>query len=72
VQLEDLELVDVFSAPKRDPRGRIISVAYYVRVLDDVEAHAGSDAKEVVWATFDKAKEQGMAFDHQWIVEVAA
>jgi 8-oxo-dGTP diphosphatase len=69
--LEDLELVDVFSAPKRDPRGRIISVAYHVHVHEDTEARAGSDAKEVVWATFDDAKAQGIAFDHEWIIEVA-
>jgi 8-oxo-dGTP diphosphatase len=71
VQLEDLDLVDVFSAPKRDPRGRIISVAYLAKVPEATEARAGSDAKDVVWATFDEAKAQGIAFDHQWIIEVA-
>src|SRR5678816_1100015 len=38
-----LEQLYTFGAPKRDPRGRIITVAYFALVADDVSTHAGQE-----------------------------
>jgi 8-oxo-dGTP diphosphatase len=65
-----LEQLYTFGAPKRDPRERIISVAYYALVKLDAQAvRAASDAKNVAW--FPVADLPALAFDHEEILEVA-
>jgi 8-oxo-dGTP diphosphatase len=60
----------VFSAPNRDPRERIISVAYLALLQSDqVIPVAGSDAAAARW--FDATDLPSLAFDHAKIVEVA-
>lgn len=71
VQSDDLWLVGEFSEPKRDPRGRVISLAYFVMVSRDAQAQAGDDAKEIVWKQMGEAIAEGLAFDHRWILEAA-
>ncbi|HKW42639.1 MAG TPA: NUDIX hydrolase [Thermoplasmata archaeon] len=58
-------LVGVFSDPRRDPRGHVISIAY---ALDEVggRLEAGSDAADVL--LLDPAVDHEMAFDHAVIV----
>jgi 8-oxo-dGTP diphosphatase len=65
-----LEQLYTFGAPKRDPRERIISVAYYALVkLADHKVRAASDARNVAW--FPVADLPSLAFDHEEILEVA-
>lgn len=65
-----LEQLYTFGAPKRDPRERVISVAYYALVkLADHKVRAASDARNVAW--FPVAKLPELAFDHDEILEVA-
>jgi len=65
-----LEQLYTFGAPKRDPRERIISVAYYALVkLADHKVRAASDARNVAW--FPVADLPALAFDHEEILEVA-
>ena len=65
-----LEQLYTFGNPKRDPRERVISVAYYALVkLADHKVRAASDAKNVAW--FPVAALPGLAFDHAEIVAVA-
>jgi 8-oxo-dGTP diphosphatase len=65
-----LEQLFTFGDPKRDPRERVISVAYYALVkLTDYVVRAASDATEVAW--FAVADLPRLAFDHDKIVEVA-
>lgn len=71
VEVEYLEQLYTFGTPKRDPRGRVISVAYLALVRRaDHEAHAGSDASEAVWVSAHPAPKD-LAFDHGRILEVA-
>jgi len=66
--LFDMNLIGVFSEPDRDPRGRVVSVAYFAKVPLHTEAKAGDDAKEVVWLTHAEAMKRDLAFDHKEIL----
>jgi 8-oxo-dGTP diphosphatase len=65
-----LEQLYTFGEPKRDPRGRVISVSYFALV--DAERQrivAASDAAEAQWrSVFDAPR---LAFDHAKILETA-
>jgi 8-oxo-dGTP diphosphatase len=53
VEIEYLEQLYTFATPGRDPRGRVVSVAYYALVrTKDHTATAGSDAADVGWFNF--------------------
>lgn len=65
-----IEQLYTFGAPRRDPRGRVISVAYYA--LTNRANHpvkASSDASSAKWFDFDHIPP--LAFDHQQIFEMA-
>ena len=65
-----LEQLYTFGDVKRDPRGRVISVAYYALVkLADHKVLAATDASEAAW--FPVAELPPLAFDHDRIVEAA-
>lgn len=58
-----------FGNPRRDPRGRTISIGY-LGVLDRaVEAKAGDDAGAVEWFPIDRLPQ--LAFDHDEVVRAA-
>lgn len=60
---EQLQFLDYFDAPDRDPRGRIISFAFGINLKNGVEAKAASDAAEARWFALDELPE--LAFDHR-------
>ncbi len=63
-----LEQLYTFGAPKRDPRERVISVAYYGLVaLAGHAVRAATDARNVAW--FPVADLPALAFDHEEILE---
>jgi 8-oxo-dGTP diphosphatase len=64
-----LEQLYTFGDPKRDPRGRVITVAYYALVPQNQGLHAGTDASEASW--FPVAELPALAFDHRKIAEYA-
>lgn len=68
LDLADVRLIElgVFDDPDRDPRGRVVSIAYTARVTGT--ARAGSDAAELRWVNPDEALKQGLAFDHAAIL----
>jgi 8-oxo-dGTP diphosphatase len=66
------EQLYTFGEPKRDPRGRVISVAYYALVdLTEYKLRSGSDASGARWFDVDKANDEGLAFDHALILDKA-
>ncbi len=65
-----LEQLYTFGGVERDPRGRVVSVAYYALVkLGDHKVQAATDAKDVSW--FSVWDTPSLAFDHANILQVA-
>ena len=65
-----IEQLFTFSDVDRDPRGRVISVAYYALVnLKDHDAIAGDDAAKAKW--FSVKDIPSLAFDHEKIFRTA-
>ena len=65
-----LEQLYTFGKPDRDPRERVISVAYYgLASMPTVDAKAGSDAAQVAWFEVDQLPQ--LAFDHAEIIAKA-
>lgn len=64
-----LEQLYTFGDPKRDPRGRVITVAYYALVPHNQTLHAGTDASDAAW--FPITELPPLAFDHRKIAEYA-
>lgn len=65
-----LEQLYTFGAVDRDPRDRVVSVAYYALVrMSDHQAQAASDADDARWTPIRRARD--LAFDHAKILETA-
>ena len=82
IEPSHLEQLYTFGAPKRDPRERVVTVAYFGLVRSSyfpaeknlpalfLVPKAGDDAKEALWVSVDDIKEN-LAFDHDQILELA-
>ncbi|MBE7466182.1 MAG: NUDIX hydrolase [Planctomycetes bacterium] len=65
-----LEQLYTFGEPQRDPRGRVITVAYFALISSDrQELSAQTDAAGVEWHAMDALPP--LAFDHEKILEYA-
>ena len=65
-----LEQLAAFSRVDRDPRDRIVTVAFLALVkMNDLELHADTDASDAAWFDFDDCPELG--FDHEDILQNA-
>ena len=65
-----LEQLYTFGNPGRDPRERVVTVAYYALVkLMDHQVQAATDARNAAWFAVDDLPK--LAFDHMGIFEMA-
>ena len=64
-----LEQLYSFGKPDRDPRGRVVTIAYFALISADRKLKAGSDAAEAAWFAMDDLPR--LAFDHGTILNYA-
>jgi 8-oxo-dGTP diphosphatase len=65
-----LEQLYSFGDPKRDPRGRVVTIAYYALIsAEHSQLRAGSDAAAAAWFAVDAVPD--LAFDHPKILAYA-
>ena len=60
--------VGVYDTPDRDPRGRVVSVAFLTHVLRMVDPTAGDDARTARWVPLAEIHGMELAFDHARIL----
>jgi 8-oxo-dGTP diphosphatase len=67
----NLDQLHTYGDPQRDPRGRVISVAYFAFIPSGASAHlkGGGDASQASW--FPARNLPELAFDHQKIIDDA-
>jgi 8-oxo-dGTP diphosphatase len=65
-----MEQLYTFGQPQRDPRGRVVSVAYFALVnLAEYTIQANTDADDAAWFAINEVPE--LAFDHAQIISTA-
>jgi 8-oxo-dGTP diphosphatase len=70
LRIRFLEQLHTYGAVDRDPRGRVVTVAYYALVrLADHTPHAADDAREARW--WPLRRPPRLAFDHAQILQQA-
>jgi 8-oxo-dGTP diphosphatase len=70
VEVEELQQLQTFGDPGRDPRGWTIAVAFLARVkAAELRPEAADDAAEVGWHRLDQLPP--LAFDHEEILACA-
>lgn len=73
VRSAHIEQLRAYGAPRRDPRGRIVSVAHLVLVREPGTPGGGSDAAAAQWSPVDEVlgSPRRVAFDHVTILRDA-
>ncbi|MEO1030745.1 MAG: NUDIX domain-containing protein [Bacteroidota bacterium] len=70
VKINYLEQLYTFGKTERDPRGRVVSVAYFGLIRPNAfKIHASTDAEQAQWFNIKALPE--LAFDHKDILDMA-
>ena len=69
IKVERLTQIGAYGKPFRDPRGHMVSVAYFGVTNENTIAKANDDAKEANWFNIINLPE--LAFDHKDIINDA-
>ena len=66
-----LEQLYTYGDPDRDPRGRVVTVAYFALIRADapIRLEGGNDASQASWFSVDQLPD--LAFDHDEIIRYA-
>jgi len=63
-----LEQLASYGAPRRDPRGRVVTVAYLALLPDLPAPTPGTDAAAAAWRPIGELRPASLAFDHDRIL----
>jgi ADP-ribose pyrophosphatase YjhB (NUDIX family) len=66
-EVEPIEILGVYSDPKRDPRKHIMTVVF-VGITIGGSGKAGDDAASIEWVELEGIESQQIAFDHSAIL----
>jgi len=70
VKINYLEQLYTFGKPNRDPRGRVVSIAYFGLIRPNAfKIYASTDAAQVQWFNINELPE--LSFDHKEILDTA-
>ncbi|HSJ12051.1 MAG TPA: NUDIX hydrolase [Gillisia sp.] len=69
IKTDNMRQVGIFADPGRDPRGRVISIAFTTLISHEVPVKGNDDATDAKW--FDINALPKLAFDHSEIIERA-
>ena len=67
LEVEPVDILGVYSDPKRDPRKHILSVVFIGIIVGGIEK-AGDDASSIEWVKISDIQQQQIAFDHAQIL----
>ncbi len=67
LEVHPIDILGVYSDPKRDPRGHIMTVVFIVLIIRG-NPSAGDDAKEISWIPIEKISDIKIAFDHKLVI----
>jgi 8-oxo-dGTP diphosphatase len=67
LEVEPIEILGVYSDPKRDPRKHIMTVAF-VGIIVGGSGKAGDDAASIEWVELADVEKLQIAFDHATIL----
>lgn len=67
LEVEPIEILGVYSDPKRDPRKHIMSTVF-VGIIVGGSDKAGDDAESIEWVELGNIEKQEIAFDHVQIL----
>ena len=66
LDVSEVTQIGAYSSVDRDPRGRVVTVAFFAKVNSNATVAAGDDAADAKWFPVDDLPE--LAFDHQQII----
>ena len=70
IKINYLEQLYTFGKPDRDPRGRVVSIAYFGLVRPDAfKLYASTDAEQAQWFNINELPK--LSFDHKEILKTA-
>jgi 8-oxo-dGTP diphosphatase len=67
LDIEPIDILGVYSDPKRDPRRHILTVVFVGTILNGVPSPR-DDSSEIEWARVDDIQKKNLAFDHKQIL----
>lgn len=67
LEVEPIDILGVYSDPKRDPRKHIMTVVF-VGIIIGGAGKAGDDAAGIEWVELDSVEKMQVAFDHSTIL----
>jgi 8-oxo-dGTP diphosphatase len=67
LEIEPIDILGVYSYPKRDPRKHVLTVVFVGTILNGIP-NPRDDSSEIEWVQLDDIQKKNLAFDHKQIL----